>query len=456
MPPDAPASHTPVVDHPFSFAGPHPAPYYPLSESAPVFDSRMTLPSFFEPAARQASPSDAALPKRSVRLPKLVSLTGCGIPTAEALGEKTGKHEFFAARAENRRRVFAPSQQLVSTQMNEPRAACVPSSRPAMPEANQTVLAEPNVAEKSVASEKPMDDANPTVVDKPVIVEKQAALDKRLPEFLQPVNERESPEVLKPAEEPIKKPMDEPYVAEQTAAEEVQSPTEHGSAGSPKSSADRQTVAITPLLRTGDNFLNRAQLSVDFQLPSLPDDDTDEPISAYELQKRKLAAALGAQKKALAAQKKQVDMLAAAMEPEQSQSSRRTHVGISDIVDRSPVPAAQPEGEASVTAKGKRKADDMVELTQPEIQWAESTLMSHLRTANDSIMRHYTRFPHPPEPQARTANISKHTEPTNDTRAPKRLRLRKIAERLGYAALGGATVGAALVSTLICTAPTFT
>lgn len=43
----------------------------------------------------------------------------------------------------------------------------------------------------------------------------------------------------------------------------------------------------------------------------------------------------------------------------------------------------------------------------------------------------------------------------NERQTAKRQKIRHIAERLGYAALGGVSVGAAIVTTLICTAPTF-
>lgn len=470
--------HTVQTDHPFSFAGPYPVPYYPLSETAPGIGSRMTLPSLIEVSARQASPSDAALPKRSVHLPTFVPMSSYGGATAEVLGEKTGKHEFFAARAENRRRVFAPSRQPTSPSMPEARTGCIRYTRPTVPEANQTVVENPSVVKETVAAEEPMDVANPAVeeqsavveklaiTEKPANIEEQAAFEKSVVDLCQPVNECEFRENLHSAEvhgkKPAEKAVEKPDVAEQTAAEEMQPSTEPAPAVIPKSFADRQTVDVTPLLRTGDSFLNCAQSSVDLQLPSLPGDDTDEPISAYELQKRKLAA----QRKA--------EMPAATIEAEQSQSSRRTYVGISDLVDRSPVPTELREAEAAGTAKGKRKADEMGELTEHEIQWeaAESKLMGYLRTANETMLRHTPMdIDHPavefealvenalrgrPEPQARSVNVFRHNEPMNDIRPPKRLRLRKIAERLGYAALGGATVGAALVSTLIYTAPTFT
>lgn len=416
-------------DHPFAFAGPYPVPYFPASENAPVFaPARVTLPSLLNPEARQASPSDAALPKRTINIPSVLPLGG-GSTTAEVLGEKTGKYEYFAAREQNRLRTFAPFRLSPVPLMNDGWARSADYSKHVRPEVNPTVTEKPGVSEE------------------PTVPEKDTVVGKHVPSENLMVAEKQ---------QAIEKP----------AAPESQPPTKPAPADIPKTFATSQTVIITPLLRTGDNFLNRPQSSADFQLPTYPGDDTDEPISAYELQKRKMAA------------QKQLDTIT--YQSNLTDDTRRTHVGISDIVDVSPASAPEPERRAPVVGRGKRKADDMVELTAQEVQWefSESKLMRHLRAANESMLRHAPmndddlpathaealicepqkgrRLTPLPELQAHTINISQHVEPVSDVRAPKRLRLRKIAERLGYAALGGATVGAALVSTLIYTAPTFT
>jgi hypothetical protein len=57
--------------------------------------------------------------------------------------------------------------------------------------------------------------------------------------------------------------------------------------------------------------------------------------------------------------------------------------------------------------------------------------------------------------------VEAEAEPEVDTtaavpeRPAKRARMMRVAERLGYAALGGVTAGAMIVGTLIYTAPTF-
>ncbi|OIW23603.1 hypothetical protein CONLIGDRAFT_637572 [Coniochaeta ligniaria NRRL 30616] len=442
MPVDA---HKARLDHPFGFAGPYPVPYFPVSENAPVFaPARVTLPSLLNQEARPASPSDAALPKRSVNLPSVLPLGGSS--TAEALGEKTGKYEYFAAREENRLRTFAPSRQRPASPMNDGWVRYTDYSKPAMSEANPIVAEESSVAEETTVAEKH------TAVETRVAPENSNTAQKQHFEDWKPAEKQLAVEMPKAVEKAVEEPSiaEKPSVDENAAVQQSQPPAKLPPVVIPKSFAANQTVVITPLLQTGDNFLNRPQSSADFRLPTYPGDDTDEPISAYELQKRKLAA--------------QKHQLLKENDPKVTDGTRRTHVGISDIVDVSPAPAPEPARQAPVTGGGKRKADDMLELSDKEIQWeaSESTLMRHMLAAEEAMLRSAPmgngglRLTPLPQPQARTVSISKHVEPLSDVRPPKRLRLRKIAERLGYAALGGATVGAALVSTLIYTAPTFT
>lgn len=416
-------ANNPRFDHPFAFAGPLPVPYFPVSENAPVFvPARVTLPSILNPEARQASPSDAALPKRSPNFPSVLPLGGNS--TAEALGEKTGKYEYFAAREENRLRTFATSHHSPAPLMSNGWVRSA-NYKPGVTRASVVDANESSVVEEATAAEKP------TATEMPKIPEKDTPAEKDTEKAKEPASQQSEPP-LKPA------------------------PT-----ATPKSSSVNQTVVITPLLESGDEFLNKPQDSIDLELPTYPGDEKDEPISAYELQKRKLAA----QKQLPTKESKFTD------------GTRRTHVGISDIVDVSPGAEPESEKQAPAAAKGKRKADDMMELNEQEIQWeaSESKIIRHLRAANKTMLRHApaniddlsasgvealiddvlgnrrsTTLPDTPN------NVSKHVGPVSDERPPKRLRLRKIAERLGYAALGGATVGAALVSTLIYTAPTFT
>ncbi|KAK4251745.1 hypothetical protein C7999DRAFT_27823 [Corynascus novoguineensis] len=178
--------------------------------------------------------------------------------------------------------------------------------------------------------------------------------------------------------------------------------------------------------------------------------------------------------------------------------SRRTYVGISDIVDMcqpnpsevgsnrktelappTPPPAeeqhlrsldhnheltqnagitqaafAAQEEEGLQRSRGgkKRKANDISSTTQEELEWA----ISAARAAEPAFSN-----PHE-EPVNQLLKASEQGEKSSPIsvsqtleRHPKRAKLMRIAERLGYAALGGVTAGAMIVGTLIYTAPTF-
>jgi hypothetical protein len=409
--------HNAGIAHPAAFAGPYPVPYYPMSNSPSMFQSQPTLPSLCEPPvshqARPSSPSDAALPKRSVP-PTLPNLS---YPSAESLGEATGKQEFFAARAENKRRVFAPS---LYRRLESP-VRFVPCTMPRVDHAKQAEI--DNSKNVDMASEE---------------------------------------HHVAPAQTPVATPG---FVAV-AAAEESQQPAEPVLASVPQSSAANPTVVITPLLQKGDDFLNDARSAFNIRLPAFSGDDLGEPISAFDLQQRKVAAKKKADLHLKKLDQDQHELWLAETRRDEGRnpttecghSSRRTHVGISDLVE-----AQKPEepAQAPVAGKGKRKAAEMAELTETEIQWeaAETNLMGHLRAAHESLVQaplEQNHFRLANVQEGRVLTMSSHVESSTDRRTPKRLRLRKIAERLGYAALGGATVGAALVSTLIYTAPTFT
>jgi len=148
--------------------------------------------------------------------------------------------------------------------------------------------------------------------------------------------------------------------------------------------------------------------------------------------------------------------------------SRRTYLEISDIVE-----GCQ---QAVVQGKGKRKAKDISALSEEEEEWAaqeksaETEIVAPISPTPSRLSE-----PVPAQLQALKPSLSptklgtaetaplvlSGTDSTTTTvsipegRAPKRQRLRKIAERVGYAALGGVTAGAMIVGTLIYTAPTF-
>lgn len=216
----------------------------------------------------------------------------------------------------------------------------------------------------------------------------------------------------------------------------------------------RQPVAVSPLLAAGDAFLaSPTPMVTDWTDSSERDDDLDEPASAFEFQKRKLA-------------------LKAMSEAGVERVCRRTHVGIPDIVDDCP---REPEcSTISGGGTGKRKADEISSASTADKQW------ECMRHADRLLFPGWESLPPPdtshvvvekitpdlpiPAPQASaqaamasaTENESTSVDAKGEVRAKKRLRLRNFAEKLGYAALGGATVGAAIVTTLIYTAPSFT
>lgn len=86
---------------------------------------------------------------------------------------------------------------------------------------------------------------------------------------------------------------------------------------------------------------------------------------------------------------------------------------------------------------------------------ATTTLSSGCGTETEVVESKFT----PVQPDTQPKENS-HTSPagaaeTASQRPAKRQRIRDIAERVGYAALGGVTAGAMIVGTLIFTAPTF-
>lgn len=96
------------------------------------------------------------------------------------------------------------------------------------------------------------------------------------------------------------------------------------------------------------------------------------------------------------------------------------------------------------SSQGKRKAVEISETTNDELAWHDdSKLMRPLTAPSSPAMQ--------PEPDASLP--SPPTTPGSDARPSKKIR--KIAERVGYAALGGATVGAMVFTSLIYTAPSF-
>jgi hypothetical protein len=137
-------------------------------------------------------------------------------------------------------------------------------------------------------------------------------------------------------------------------------------------------------------------------------------------------------------------------------------VGIPDIVD-----SCQQAPEAG---KLKRKAEDISDSTDEQELWAAAAKQSVITASSSDLTSNTGALPSrclrtlPPaqlkgaeQPYAELPQVE-----GNDAlvarmprRPAKRVRLLRIAERVGYAALGGVTAGAMIMGTLIYTAPTF-
>jgi hypothetical protein len=137
--------------------------------------------------------------------------------------------------------------------------------------------------------------------------------------------------------------------------------------------------------------------------------------------------------------------------------SSRTNVGIPDIIDsHEPTPG---EG------KLKRKAEEISETTDEQEQWAAKTAKAPSPAPSPAEKEQEEQHTEPesdpmslevlPEPQEQTAKTVSVVPSHIPERPLKKARMMRVAERLGYAALGGVTAGAVIVGTLIYTAPTF-
>jgi hypothetical protein len=150
--------------------------------------------------------------------------------------------------------------------------------------------------------------------------------------------------------------------------------------------------------------------------------------------------------------------------------SRRTHVGISDIVNSC--------HQTPDTGKMKRKADDISKTTNEQELWAADAKKANLETFTSNLDQDIDAHGDNPfrafsptlsaaaKPQQMEPQLSVPFELADEIpssiatshvpeRPTKRARVMRIAERVGYAALGGVTAGAMIVGTLIYTAPTF-
>ncbi|KUI74309.1 hypothetical protein VM1G_09817 [Cytospora mali] len=106
-------------------------------------------------------------------------------------------------------------------------------------------------------------------------------------------------------------------------------------------------------------------------------------------------------------------------------------------------------GKPKDSSVNKRKAEEISEATQQELVWHDNgSSMPPVAPGTPAGQS---------EPKADVSLPSPPTTPQGQDRADARpsKKIRKIAERVGYAALGGATVGAMVFTSLIYTAPNF-
>ncbi|KAK4219591.1 hypothetical protein QBC37DRAFT_108721 [Rhypophila decipiens] len=130
------------------------------------------------------------------------------------------------------------------------------------------------------------------------------------------------------------------------------------------------------------------------------------------------------------------------------QSLRRSHLGISDIVEDSlPAVPVHQDKTTKETVSTKRKADDISSSTVQEEEWVGERAEKPVTVS----------IPTQPSPVADKvfAPLVSGTTVSREIDGRPAKRLRHIAERVGYAALGGVTAGAMIFGTLVYTAPTF-
>lgn len=112
-------------------------------------------------------------------------------------------------------------------------------------------------------------------------------------------------------------------------------------------------------------------------------------------------------------------------------------------------PVASERSEARKdTTKGKRKAAAISEMTDEERVWQQQAASGQEPVPSSPV-------PAKPELEMDLSRLSFHNTPEQGSTAVRPTKMRKIAERVGYAALGGATVGAMVLTSLIYTAPNF-
>lgn len=127
----------------------------------------------------------------------------------------------------------------------------------------------------------------------------------------------------------------------------------------------------------------------------------------------------------------------------------RTNRASKGLLDPPEVPMASESSEPRLdTTKGKRKAAEISETNGQELLWHE-----HSTSDQQPVPR--SPVPVQPETDMDPSSLSFRNTSEQEAATVRPTKMRKIAERVGYAALGGATVGAMVLTSLIYTAPNF-
>jgi len=348
------------------------------------------LPSI-APLMRASIPSDALMPKSY--------LSSSSKSTAEALGAKTGKQEYFEARQVNKITAF---QQGNSNSYPSPPDMSVTHETDALPKATQAVVTSSKEAVSSV------------VVSTDQEVEAQGDVPPK-------------PETL--VQDTVAEPFEEGVIGiKERHEEEPRADVSEEPQGGPAEAAS-SFPPHNPWLETGEQFLN-----------SPPQENRPMPYARSESEEAMTSAfAFHQYKMAMAAKDS-----GAELEGNSSNlPTHRTHVALVDILTGS-----------------KRKAADISTLSRELIIWssAESPQSTGeengaVKTATADAQKSVEAVDQRPTGSVQLISPpASPSQPTLDEQRPTK-KLRTIAERVGYAALGGAIVGAIILGSLIYTAP---
>lgn len=330
----------------------------------PQFDCRLPPVMLTQPAPRQPSPSDAVLP---VTRPHHGSEDGSGV-TVQSLGSKSGKHDFFEAREQNKITVAHSRNHFAQAKAFEQdfseTATNAQSALPLMTGDNLLAM------------------ASATEIEHPST----------------PAFDKEAHTVFMPLPQPLNGPL-----------KNQGSVGPSGGSHEPISVAAEDAIIFEPLKET-------FEMDIEDQGHSLP------PWAAASAQKLFW--------------KEQREMLRARLN-----ASRPAQA-------KAPMAAERPETPPKRAVREKRKAVDISEETKQELLW-------HEQSPSDQQSAPSSPTPVQPEIEMDLSTLSFHDTPEQESTAVRPTKMRKIAERVGYAALGGATVGAMVLTSLIYTAPNF-